>query len=154
MGVYTSFTDSLPSRSCESYDQDGTWRPVGDLNEARSYHTATLLPGGRVLVAGGLRIVDSLPGTYPDKTLKSASCTTRLPQHELPSSLNVARMSHTATLLDDGSVLVVAGVGGDSSSGHSVLSSAELYLPAGAFAVNGAWPILPRRLPTPWGKRR
>ena len=31
----------------------GTWTPTGSLNTARYYHTATLLPNGKVLVAGG-----------------------------------------------------------------------------------------------------
>src|SRR5436190_13139890 len=31
----------------------GTWRAAGDLGPARFLHTATLLPNGQVLVAGG-----------------------------------------------------------------------------------------------------
>ena len=31
----------------------GTWTPTGDLNDGRAIHTATLLPNGLVLVAGG-----------------------------------------------------------------------------------------------------
>src|SRR5439155_8143432 len=31
----------------------GTWTAAGNLNTARYYHTATLLPNGKVLVAGG-----------------------------------------------------------------------------------------------------
>src|SRR4030095_16046522 len=32
----------------------GTWKVTGDLVTARYLHTATLLPNGQVLVAGGL----------------------------------------------------------------------------------------------------
>jgi hypothetical protein len=32
----------------------GTWSPTGSLNTAREGHTANLLPGGKVLVAGGV----------------------------------------------------------------------------------------------------
>jgi hypothetical protein len=31
----------------------GTWTPASNLNEARAFHTMTLLANGKVLVAGG-----------------------------------------------------------------------------------------------------
>ena len=51
------------------------------------------------------------------------------PSKQLKSEVAIVCGIAKATLLDDGSVLVVGGIGGNSSSGLGVLSSAEIYIP-------------------------
>ena len=101
--------DSLPQgssrrlKSAELYDPaSGTWKKTGSLAEVRSTHTATLLPNGQVLVAGGshddshplasAELYDPITGTW-----------------STANNLGIGRRAHTATLLPDGHVLAAGG---------------------------------------------
>lgn len=99
----------------------------GTLNVGRSKHTATLLPDGTVMVAGGM-------GSTNGDILSSAELFD--PSTEtwsMTGSLNQARQSHTATQLPDGKVLIVGGYGG------GILASAEIYDPStGIWSVTGS----------------
>jgi hypothetical protein len=96
------------------------------LGTAYSWHAATLLQDGRVLVAGGF---DS--DNVKTAELYDPSSGTWAPTGDL----NVARYGHTATLLPDGSVLIAKG----SNDGDlaSTLSSAERYDP-----ISGTWSLI------------
>ncbi len=90
------------------------WSTSAPLASARGSHTATLLPNGKVLVAGGDGATGMLASTELYDAATGAWAST--------GSLAQARSSHTATLLPGGKVLVV---GGSGASG--TLASAELY---------------------------
>ena len=80
----------------------GTWSATGSLATARVYHTATLLPNGKVLVAGGADTRGDYVASAELYDQASGTWTTT-------GSLNTARFAHTATLLPNGKVLVAGG---------------------------------------------
>ena len=111
--------------SAELYDPvTGAWTATGDMIDARTVHTATLLPDGRVLVAGGYTA--RRPGDLSAHFLASAELYDPVTgTWTATGDMIHARPGHTATLLPDGQVLVAAG---------QRLASAELYDP-----VTGMW---------------
>ena len=101
------------------------------MNSARAYHTATLLPGGRVLLAGGYAGRDPVSGasttTNTAELFASASGTfTSL----FPNTMSLGRQGHTATQLPNGKVLIVGGSTGDGITTSENTDTAELFDPA------------------------
>ena len=91
----------------------GTFTATGSMNYSRYWHTATALPDGTVLIAGGL--------PYPDDgTQEIYNVTTG--KYSLARNLLSPRFAHTATPLPSGVLLV----GGYGLSGASS-SNAEIY---------------------------
>ena len=118
--------------TAELYDPaTGTWSATGSAAsnfgtgaESAGFfnHTATLLPNGKVLVAGG----SEFDGSFKSAELYDPATGT----WSYTSTPNTARESHTATLLPNGKVLIAAGFDYDYNS----LNTAELYDPA-----TGTW---------------
>ncbi|MBL8921308.1 MAG: hypothetical protein JNJ54_20785 [Myxococcaceae bacterium] len=98
---------------------------AGTLGTARSHHTATVLPDGRVLVAGGRG--QSATETLASTELYEPSSNTWSPG----PPMTTARAGHTATALLDGRVLVVGGTApaADGASRFEALASAEVFDP-------------------------
>jgi Kelch motif/Galactose oxidase, central domain len=100
-----------------------SWSAGPSLITGRLLHTATLLANGKVLIVGGRG-----HGNQSD-VIKSAELydPRAMPGSQMSSAGNTtdARESHTATLLQDGRVLVVGG-----TDGTNTLKTAELYHPS------------------------
>ncbi len=159
-GGFTSGENSLSSAEIFN-PTTNEFSFTGSMNSARQSHTATLLQNGKVLIAGGYghsgeylgtaELYDPLTSKF---TLIEAMTTPRaggvttgwgfLETAELydpdkntfasTGNMNVARESHTATLLKDGKVLIAGGHQGRRSA-ITIYSSAEIYDPvSGLFA--------------------
>jgi N-acetylneuraminic acid mutarotase len=100
----------------EQRKNNGTVSSIRNMNTRRAAHTATLLPDGKVLVAGGFDDGTSSASTEIFDSAKQLFTTA--------ANMSVARSGHTGTLLSNGKVLIAGGYNGN------YLATAELYDPA------------------------
>ncbi|MGH2811074.1 MAG: Kelch repeat-containing protein, partial [Actinomycetota bacterium] len=108
---------------CWLFDpSSGAWTETGSLAVGRTEHTATLLADGKVLAAGG-RLGGHDP-SFKDASIFDPAAGSWTP---VPSFMAEGRAAHTATLLDDGRVLIAGGTK-EFIGGHLeyVLSTSEI----------------------------
>lgn len=108
----------------------GKWTSTGAMRAARMAMTATVLPNGNALIAGGQTAASDALGS---SELYSPTAGT----FSLTGKLITPRSGHTATLMTNGLVLIA---GGENVNGVSILK-AELYNPAtGTYTATGNMP--------------
>jgi WD40 repeat protein len=101
----------------QSRSRVGSVNAVGSMLEPRSGHTATLLPNGKVLIAGGMRRNQDF---YKSAELYDPATG----KFRTTGEMNERRVSPVAVLLNSGKVLVAGGW-----IGHGCTNSAEIYDP-------------------------
>jgi hypothetical protein len=137
-----------------------TWRRVAPMNFPRAYHTATILPDGKVLVTGGVECngLDVSCGKVLNAEmwdpLENTTCPSLVPWRTMAAQTEVRAYHSIAALLPDGKVLVGGGglpgaVGERDLNGrliediredHARLfghKSVEIYSPPYLFDANG-----------------
>jgi len=116
---------TLGSAAIATAQSPGTFVQTSNLTTARSQHSATLLPNGHVLVAGGAaggalasaEVYDPGAGSF-----------------RAVGAMTTARRMHTATLLPDDRVLIVGRY-----DERDALATAELFDPGtGTFSTTGS----------------
>ena len=114
--------------SAELYDSaTGTWSATG-IGGKRWGHTATVLGNGKVLIAGG---TDGSSGGIALSSALLYDAATGI--FSMAGYMTQGRISHSATLMTNGKVLVAGG-----AAGTVYLSTAEIYDPStGTFSKTG-----------------
>ncbi len=137
-GLPATGSDVYATSTSEIFNPaSGAFTPSGSMASPRTGHTATRLPDGKVLIAGG-RNSTCLYGC-PELTWASAELYDPATGTFTPTgSMAQARYGHTATPLPDGRVLIAGGTTPDLPD-TDVSSSLEIYDPAtGTFAAAGS----------------
>jgi len=115
---------AIAFHSTQPISPAGSVSAAGPMLEPRSGHSATLLPDGKVLIAGGMRRNQDF---YKSAELYDPATG----KFQATGEMNERRVGHIAVLLRSGKVLIAGGWVGNGGT-----DSAELYDPAtGKFSV-------------------
>lgn len=125
--------------TAEIYDPASrAFTPAGNMTIGRSGHRATLLPDGRVLIAGGDSVIPEGPD---DPSMKGSAelFDSSTQSFSATGSMLTGRAGFNATLLTNGKVLITGGVARYRDF-DCIIGGAELYDPStGEFTTTGSY---------------
>lgn len=127
-------TTGVPTSDVELFDPStGTSSSFGQLLQPRMYHTATLLPNGKILIVGGRSGLPILADAEEfDPATMTSTATGNAP--------SVARYGHEAIALPNGQVMVAGGYG----LGDLAIATVEFYDPTTRTFAPGPSMMRPR----------
>jgi hypothetical protein len=120
--VWANGSESI-LKSAEVFDvASGTFTALPTPTQARAYHTATVLPDGRVVILGGFSLINGQVAPIINGLIVDV----RADQPYVGDiSLRTPRTHHTATLLADvGLIAIIGGCTGSASEGCTPTSAA------------------------------
>jgi hypothetical protein len=121
--LFVEGNDSALPDDAEVYDPaSGTFTHIGYTSAIHEFSTATRLPDGTVLIAGG-QLAGG--GGSPAAELYVPATGKFVPA----GNMTAGRFSHTATLLPDGTVLIVGGytIWPNPTASAETTANAEIY---------------------------
>lgn len=126
-----------PAGSSQSSIAVGTVTQIGSMHVARASHTATLLPNGKVLIAGGFAGSGAEGSPYASAEIYDPASGRFTPT----ASMTARRSGHTATQLKNGKILITGGwTGRYDAHGTAELfdPATEIFTPTGSMVVQRA----------------
>ena len=132
VGAFLPFLLILGITSTAAAQFTGAFTPTGNMTTARVRHTATLLPDGKVLIAGGYFLADTPQGRRGISLASAELYDPATGTFSETGNMAAADSGPAAILLNDGKVLIA-----HSRNGRGA-APAELYDPVtGAFSATG-----------------
>ncbi|MBW3624564.1 MAG: hypothetical protein KY468_14250 [Armatimonadetes bacterium] len=133
--------------SAASLPATAAWQSAADMSAGRYAPTATLLPDGKILVAGGFDGTTTVASAQLFDPGSLDPATGRPGTFSPTGSLLTGRNFATATLLDNGTVLIAGGYNEAPIGSLGSLDTAEIYTPStGKFTRLSARMTSPREL--------
>jgi hypothetical protein len=117
--IFSANSDAQPSEALLYEPSTQILSSIGHTTATHEFSTATLLPDGEVLIAGGQLVGGN--GSVGTDLYDPATGT-----FSAGANMNIGRHEHSATLLPDGRVMIAGGV---SIWGTGPTPTAELYVP-------------------------
>jgi hypothetical protein len=137
--VTGGFDGAVESVTTEIYDPaTGIWTASGPMTRGRKYHTASRLGDGKILIAGGIVATNVGDGRVAEIYAPLTGTFTSMPLTPSTALMSSPRSKHTASVLNDGVTVVLAG-----DFDPAVQSTTEVFTYNSTTPTSSTWAMGP-----------